>query len=194
MADGWPRYKIAPREHLEALGAITINWNTLEIMLFMVLRHYIRAPDDSAQAIFFALGNTSRTDLLLTMARKVEKRADVLARVEHFAKAYDICRENRNWLMHAWPDDQPDGDNLVLKKTPSRSPFIAHTLSIPVEALRDVADSIRGWAEYGSLIFLHIEENRRAHEDQSTIGAPRPLPDIFPLPRKLIQPPQKQGR
>ena len=128
MSEPWPKYPIPSPDHLTALGVISTNWNTLELVLYMLLFSFLDAPRDTAQAVFHSLGNVARTDLLLTMLRRNAIDREIIDRVEHFVKAYNICRENRNWLLHARPTMDTDQVNLVLKKQGSRDPFNAHTL------------------------------------------------------------------
>jgi hypothetical protein len=188
MTKTWPSYSTASHDHLVALGVITTNWNTLERVLFQLFFCFLEAPRDSAKTTFHALGNVGRSEVLLTLARRGEYRLDVVEHVQHFVKAFDICRENRNWLLHAHATSETSDSVLVMEKQSRKDAFSSRTLMFPVEQLRSVADEIHATLEFGGKIYIHLESSRPEIMELAPEGHhPRPLPEKISLPRKLDQ-------
>jgi hypothetical protein len=61
----WPTYDIAPQEHLQALGAIFLNFNLYESGFRGFLSLHI--PTDLAELLFDKLDNEKRQKLILEL-------------------------------------------------------------------------------------------------------------------------------
>src|SRR5271167_829825 len=145
-----------------------------------------------ATVILSALGNQSRVDLLLHLARENERHPELLPHMEHFATAFSICRENRNIVVHSAARLDSSMDIIGLEKA-SRSK-LGHTVSYaydPKEISR-VCDDIQALRGYASVIIaavclpLAYRVLRFEGKDIGDKDKPRPLPEIPPLPRKLM--------
>lgn len=82
------------------LGLISIDWNYLEHFFGTLIWHYL-GGHRAGPTVTAKMGNQSRADLLLALARKFEKNREFVERVEFAAKVFNRLRENRNVLMHS---------------------------------------------------------------------------------------------
>jgi hypothetical protein len=107
----WPTYDIAPKEHLQALGAISLNFNLYESGFRAFLNHYI--PDDLAQLLFDKLNNDKRQLILELIAsreidRNVKEHIDFSLRISPLALQTGIycctpeCEEPRPRAFFHW--------------------------------------------------------------------------------------------
>ena len=110
----WPTYDIAPQEHLEALGAISLNFNLYESGFRAFLNHYM--SDDLAQLLFDKLNNDNRQKLLLELVASRETDRNVKEHVDFLITHISTCTANRNILLHARMRGTPSEDVLPLGK------------------------------------------------------------------------------
>ena len=85
---------------VRAIGSIVLRWNALEMEVRRFIEFYIN-DRDLAILITTPLGNQSLSDLVSGIVRLKELDKRVVDRVEHGLRAFHICRENRNTLIHA---------------------------------------------------------------------------------------------
>lgn len=83
-----------------ALSHFAIQWNWAEHSFNVLLWQYV--GDMQTGAMYTAgLGNQSRADTLLALARKKEKNKDVINKIEFVASVFGKLKSNRNSLLHA---------------------------------------------------------------------------------------------
>jgi hypothetical protein len=83
-----------------ALSHLVIQWNWAEHNFNVLLWQYI--GDFNTGSMYTAgLGNQSRADALLALAKLHEKDPEIIARVIFAIKAFGRIKDNRNALVHA---------------------------------------------------------------------------------------------
>jgi hypothetical protein len=97
----WPSYPVGPTDHVHALGVVSINYNTLELNLFVATIFYLDGKAAPAAIIFDTTRNNKRIDLLRALWAH-EPLAEVRERLNHFADGFLKCAQNRNILMHSY--------------------------------------------------------------------------------------------
>lgn len=182
VENSWPTYPTPSCEHLVALGLISSNWNTLERVLFQLVFSFLDAPRDTAKAVFHQLNSAGRIQVLRSLLERGNFNEELKARVLYFIAAFEICRENRNWLLHSFATSETTDTHLVLEKQRTKDAFTSTTLDLDLSTIRAVADDIHATLEFGGMIYIHLEASHAAHSFGNT---PRPLPAEFPLPHKI---------
>jgi len=105
-----------------ALSHLVLMWNWAEHNFNVLLWQYV--GDLTTGSMYTAgLGNQSRADALLALARLHEKDEDILGRILFAAKAFGRIKDNRNSLVHAHsiayaPDDDPKPRWIRASKNP----------------------------------------------------------------------------
>lgn len=100
----WPYYykEFGSVEHLHALGVIAATYNVMEYQLSHWFRATIDADyqDEIAARIFASLSNNTRLDIIRKFFE--QSRFDKYRIwINEALDSYDICAENRNYLMHS---------------------------------------------------------------------------------------------
>lgn len=163
------------------LGRISIDWNFCEHFFSTLAWQYLGGVKKGL-TVTSNLGNQTRADLVLNLARKFEKDAEIIGKIEFAAKAFNRLREIRNTLMHYHAIIPHESGKLEWRRTSSSSPT-GHTGSLA--GLNDINDVLNYIAKL-SLFLTAIVVHKIAIENGH---APMPLPEIFPLPNKLSQVP-----
>jgi len=97
----WPKYPTGPKDHLHALGVISLNFSHYEAALIIFFERYI--DKRFSGFIFDKMNNEERAGAIRELIsihesnRKFRKKIDFMLR--HFA----TCAENRHTLLHAKP-------------------------------------------------------------------------------------------
>ena len=179
--DEWPHYSLGSREHLHAVGVLVAAWNMVE----STLQAFIQSVFPQAAAsitVFEILGNDGRIKLIRNELRKT-LHEDEYSLLNHFLVSVDICKENRNVIVHASYSPQQSSELMQLTKgrTPDHSAVKLIPLSIP--AIREIADATFNTATFGFNLWASIQLRR----SQPLIGGAAfslPLPKKPVLPRK----------
>src|SRR5688572_9223636 len=82
------------------LGRMSLEWNMMEQFFTGLIWTYL-GDHGVGMAVTSGLGNQSRADVLLGLARQRKNKPELLKRVEFACKAFNILRENRNMLIHS---------------------------------------------------------------------------------------------
>lgn len=83
-----------------ALSHLVIQWNWAEHNFNVLLWQYV--GDFNTGSMYTAgLGNQSRADALLSLARLHEKDEEIIDRILYAIKAFGRIKDNRNALVHA---------------------------------------------------------------------------------------------
>lgn len=104
-----------------------MEWNYLEDFVPGLMSMHLEFNAPLATVILSALGNQSRVNLLLHLARENERHPELLPHMEYFATAFSICRENRNIVVHSAARLDSSMDIIGLEKA-SKSK-LGHTVS-----------------------------------------------------------------
>jgi hypothetical protein len=185
MEEDWPAYDIGPKEHIHALGVVSLNYNLFEGALWLIFERYL-----GIDGLFFfeKLGNSDRVAAMQQILHREPER-EVQELIVHLAKFFAICTENRNNLMHAQHNfGARIAERLVVQKRSKRD--VPLTFSMRLDTLRQVADQMHAGTSFliGIDKYLH---SRASHDNPNSTetylkAMPRlPLPDAPKLPRKL---------
>lgn len=158
--------------YLYALGALHKAWLDVERAYEFLLWHYLNADRDRGEAISTHVGNTTRSDIMLSLAEILEPDATVLEAVKLAKKCYDTLRINRNLLAHSQMGGV-DKDGITTFRITARGVVKRETLKIPLAFIHDCAEQSRLFQIYLFGLRNHIQR-----------GAA--LPDRFPQPPDLL--------
>lgn len=168
----------ASKELAHAIGVLTINWNWCEFMLDFILFDFIDVESSrTGIRITGLMNNRMKCDLLAGLIADTGNE-DLIDCMEHFIKFFDICRENRNLVMHGTLDATGEhGHDLALVQTKYAKEIFSRALPVTVENLTERVAETQALYDYAG----KINDAGRFGGD----GKPLPLPDKPPLPRKL---------
>jgi hypothetical protein len=178
--DPWAAY-------FHAIGVLSVAWNALERLVETAVAQMLRIDDDTSSLIVANLGNGTLPEAAARLARNVDRRPDLIDCVDHLVKGFDVCRQNRNIVVHS-----ELGFNAMANKARlfKRSRLGALT-AFPAELkeIQKVAESITAFANFAAEI-VHIIS---VHPDTIVGGPdpndpdwPPPWPDKPALPSTLI--------
>jgi hypothetical protein len=132
-------------------------------------------------AVTGGLGNQSRADIILNLARQKPDNPDLIDRIKFACKAFNILRENRNMLIHSHSIFPSEAGKPHWSRATGRGPE-GH-LSVEAE-MEDLERLIAETVQLGFFVMKLLPFVR----PRTDPGKPHTLPDKFPLPRKLNQP------
>jgi hypothetical protein len=159
----WPRYPIGSRDTVFAVGVIALVYNRLEIVFRMIFAAVLDMPDQKAGVIFYKIQNDARRQILEQTLKQRSLDRRLVDRISFFLDAFDMCANNRHWIMHSYSDPKPfsehwgsDDDPLQLVKFSRKG----HTLkcTATVADLRRVADDTQRLVNFGFALAGNIPE------------------------------------
>jgi hypothetical protein len=181
-------------EHMHALGVIAANYNELEGQFYRLF--WITSDRfEVAKLVFSKLNNAERMEVALKVAENEPKQFKEHYRA--FIGGFGTSHENRNVLMHsrahnAWPRNDTTLSRLTLAKPSKKAPDENNFISLEVAELRDVADDMAAYADFGwELYFWRLAfftGGKITWPDGETVSPT--LPEIPAPPRKLALSPQ----
>lgn len=174
---------LGPSAHINAIGRFVLSYNALESVLYTFLTFYLPAPRPSQAAIFRALHNRARVDLIKSLASQQEKDSHGLNLVLNLLRAFDITAENRNILVHACPGGVDGDGNIILRKLSGDSPADVVEYRLSLDTLNRHADSVL--ALYIKAASLRVLLFHFAHEKPDPELGPLSSYETQPLPDKL---------
>lgn len=133
-----------PAAKLHAVGVVAYRWNKCELALLTLLAEITGFPRRDVWAMAHDLGDTSIQERIRTFMLFRGYQGKSKALVDNCIEYYDICRQNRNTIIHAWTQLAHDPDRTVLLARRSRTPLDPDPNPFPSELadLRRVADEI----------------------------------------------------
>lgn len=168
--DGFP--------YIYLLGKIVYDFNFLEHSVRIVLWSYVGDIEFGA-ALTRSIGNVSLADTLTQYCAEKEEDAVVAAAIRHGAKAFNICRMNRNSLAHAMNVD-PFEDRYSWNRFSKGHKNMFDSVVAGIEEMNRVDMEI---AQVG--MFFHEINLAIAARTSSNIR-PRKVPDLVPMPSRLL--------
>ena len=104
--DTWPlpRYNPGSRDHLHALGVISITFANLQASINSLYRQRGRIagiPDEQLEADYFNLTEEDRVRATKALVRKLDKDPVFVKAVENVLDYYNWCRDCRNVIVHS---------------------------------------------------------------------------------------------
>lgn len=170
------------------LGSISVEWNYCEHFLStLIWPHFDNF--EKGLAVTSNLGNRSRADLLLSLARKFERSKRIVERIEFATKVFNRLRETRNILMHSHSiGSHNKSGKLEWLRTSATAPLGHVGTLADIYDLDRISTDIRrltGFLMQISFYYLDKQNGRK----------PRALPKIYSLPDKLTQlPPEARPK
>jgi hypothetical protein len=166
------------------LGRVSIEWNMVEQFFTVLIWRYVGDDLRIGMAITSNLGNQSRADVLIALARQHQGDPELLERVEFACKAFNILRENRNMLMHSHSiHDLETGKKPIWVRATGRGPKGHATVEADVADLENIVSDLARLGMFAVYLTEHVRPFGKRRRKRG------PLPEIFPLPRKLSPPP-----
>jgi hypothetical protein len=161
------------------LSHFVIQWNWAEHNFNVLLWQH--AGDMLTGSMFTAaLGNQSRADALLALARKNEKNAKVLELTEFAIKAFGTIKSNRNSLVHAHSVHFGDPDEKEKKPKWVRASSNPKSIHVFCYAdIDDIIENLNATAKLALLLSELIIYYAGPKKPEPTLGT-------FPLPKVLV--------
>jgi len=190
----WPTYDTGVANYTHAIGVLSVNYNNLENKLLDLLKLYDGAPDDVVAFLFEKVPTETRLEWLrrLVKGRKAIG-ATLSTTILAFSKAYKVCTDNRNLIVHSRISAHFAGDDAIMmsKRVRKHGEERHHDLSL--EIIRRVADEIYFWNQFGNHVLWFVRRRQRAARQKKygrsgvRLIGPTTLPKIFPPPEDLAK-------
>jgi hypothetical protein len=131
-----------PPEKLHAIGVITVRWNRCELQLILLMAAVARMPRRDIWAFVHDVGDVAICSKLETFSLFRGHHPLTRELITNALTVYDLCRQNRNCVVHAWTlSTGPDPTLFRPSKKPRElepSPFTSS-----IDSLRKIADEIQ---------------------------------------------------
>ena len=127
-------------KRLHALGVITLRWNRAEQWLFTTFCDVTGYDEAETWALVLDLGDTSICKLIKSFLKIRGFETEALL-IENALEVYDICRQNRNLVTHAWTRGlTADGHAGLARKSKASYNQDAEPFPSSLDDLRRVAE------------------------------------------------------
>jgi|HubBroStandDraft_3_1064219.scaffolds.fasta_scaffold133589_1 hypothetical protein len=114
-------------ERLHAIGVVNVRWNDCEFWLLLLLCSVSKIPRREIWAMAHDLGDIAMCKKIRTFTLFRGYRDHGRALIENALDVYDLCRQNRNNIVHAWVRASGSDPTLSRKSKkpddPEASPF-----------------------------------------------------------------------
>ncbi len=161
------------------LGRIVLDFNYAEHQMKALLWRYIGTNLELGHSVTAQLGSSSVAAVLLESVAKAEEAKEVLAITEFAARAFDVCRENRNIVAHSLRVDATE-EAATLWTRASRK--VGSQQSVSLISLSDLDNVSHDIAKTASLLFALGLRRHVFNRDGEDIAD---LPAKFKMPVRL---------
>jgi hypothetical protein len=168
-------------EKLHALGAVIVYWNECEKELLILFGEVLGLPLDQLWAIAYDLGQVAISTKIEALARAKEFSFEFQSAIKNTLAVYDICRQNRNQLVHFWFFSGVSGDGQLYRKSKKADYSPPAQFKNDLADIRRVAEDIKALARQMAQLEAAINQTGRAMPNL-------PLPNELPLPALLYSP------
>jgi hypothetical protein len=167
-------------EKLHAIGVVSFQWNQCELWLFYLLCGIAELPEEKVWTLVYDLGDVAICTRLKTLLATRGLHSDASALIENALDIYDLCRQNRNSIVHAWTEGRGQRAQLARK---SKKPDQMEPTPFPstLEDIRRVAEEIQWLSRRLWVLTCYLEDGRMV--------LAMPSPKKLPLPELLWKPP-----
>jgi hypothetical protein len=182
-ADSWVASNSPlPADKLHAIGVIVCRWNACELYLFLLLCNVLRLPRRDVWAIAYDLGDVAISRRIETLAAFKGYHRDGMALIANVLEVYNLCRQNRNSIIHAWTHGSGHDPPLARK---SKEPHDPQAIPFPstLPDLRRVADELESLRIQLWLVNCLLEDG--------SMAKPITSPEKLSLPSLLWTPPRQ---
>lgn len=151
-----------------------------------VLEKLTRFDEDAADYLTNMLGDVSISGLVKRLARSTDGRAAVVDLLDHLVEGFEICRENRNTVLHGRLVMELTGTTRLAKRAK-----LGGYNSFPGDLpdLVRVASEIDAFGEFALAVYIEVLRHptaiRKGLAAFLMLEKHGPLPSKPPLPRKL---------
>ncbi|MGC1776995.1 MAG: hypothetical protein WBB34_03555 [Xanthobacteraceae bacterium] len=144
----WPSYFTGRRDHIHALGVISLSYSAFERNLTTLYTHHPNVkgmPPELVNKYWSAQSEVSQVKSVRDIFKMYEVDPAPLGFVNRLMDYYNWCSHTRNQLLHSefYPSlfgGKPD--KLYLTKRESKTAPAQIYITLSVEQLRDIADKI----------------------------------------------------
>lgn len=166
-------------KRLHALGVITQRWNRAERWLFTIFCDVSGYDEAEAWALVYNLSTPAISERIRSLL-KIRNYVTEAPLIENALEVFNVCRQNRNSVTHAWTRGlSADGQLALASKSRKADNLDADPFPSSLDDLRRVADEIEGLNTRLWLLSCFAEDSQ-----------PTSSLEKLPLPFLLVQPPQ----
>jgi hypothetical protein len=167
-------------KRLHALGVIMQRWNRAERWLFTIFCDVSGYDEPEAWALVYNLGTPQIAERIRSLL-KIRNFATEAPLIENALEVFNVCRQNRNSVTHAWTRGlSSDGQLALASKSKKADNLDAEPFPSSLDDLRRVADEIESLNARLWLLSCFAEE-----------GQPTSSLKRHPVPSLLVQAPQE---
>lgn len=180
----WPRYQTGPKDHLYALGVISLNFNIYEYSLIVFLEEYF----DKNVAAFLTdkLSNEERSHLIrLATQNDPYYDAALIDEVEFILRHFATCAENRHNLLHSRRAALTRGvfgeqeKEIQLEKFKRGDPETLLTYRLDIGDLRRAADEMHAGFIFMLDLWRYFFDRRHYHTVRERAEADGVSPELL---------------
>ena len=195
-SDQWPSpdYNPGSRDHLHAIGVISMMFNAFERGLHDLYEiHPLRqrVPQRLIDLYFYSLNEDRRTQAIQKVFKSFERSPKVKAIVTNLVDYFEWCKDARNKVLHA--EQYPallggDPAFLHLTKKASKNNPSARYIALTVPLLRSIADKMRAGQLQCAKVRIYLRVRGRHVSELSgglAVYKHEPLPEKLRVPRPL---------
>ena len=167
---------------LPAIGLTTLRWTMVEQTTMMLLASLADLPDVIDVALAAHIPDRTALDIIKSIGGLRGFHPLSIAAIKHFTSCHEVCRENRNLVVHNTYLRSEDGIEpqiFVLQRVTSRGNLRVINYEIDNTIVYKVAHECLELCAFGRLLFAHIELVKRG-------GGFLRLPELQPLPKNLL--------
>lgn len=158
----WPAYEAPPKDHMHALGVISVNYNSFENVLYAIFRNPLISngvPDKLSEYVFSEFNRQQQVEAMRVVFASYEKDPEIIDRITHLLAYFHWCYEARDTLMHAHHDKSSGGSpaRLSLSKR-SKGDFAKFNfMFLSLAHLRAIADHMHEGYLFALELFAFLE-------------------------------------
>jgi hypothetical protein len=161
------------------LGRLSLEWNMVE-QFFTALIWQLLGDHRIGMAVTGGLGNQSRADIVLNLAREQPDSEILVKEIEFACKAFNIIRENRNILIHSHTILPREDGSVSWRRATGKGPTGHLTAIASFQDLEDIIESTVLLGLYTCDLIGLIHAAREGRE-------PKRHMDRLPMPKRLKQ-------
>ncbi len=181
---------------LPAIGLVAVNWTQVEIQTQRLMAQLLHLEGAFSVATTAHIGDRTAIELILSVARLYTLPTSALEAIEAFAAAHNICRGNRNLIIHGTHLNSEPGvgeSRMCIQKVSARGRVKVLFLEVTLETIFNVAKECSALAGYCNEIVNLLQTYDGKTEPQKLLQlfpSPSDLMTILPplSPNEILQP------
>jgi len=169
-------------EIISIIGKAVILWNRTEYHFERIIWSYTDTVDRIGGYVTTSMGNVSKGKLLMNLVEHLETDERIIESLTHLERCYDICRENRNVMVHGIIHEDATSNDVILLKGKIFGGFAVYEDA--ATQLKEAADQIAVVYEYCRAMDEYVWRPYLLDKAGQRLP-PLALSEKPPLPRKL---------